>query len=284
MARLMDFSRERGIPLTFRSGGTSLNGQGQGDGILVDSRHHWRGVEVLEEGAGRSRPAGHDPRPRQPRADSARPQARPRSGLDRHRDDGRGARQQLRRDALRDDQGHLLDAALAALRAAVGNDDRHRRARRSRALRRRRARARRRPGGDPGRDPRRRRSARADPAQVRDQEHDRLPALCLPRRRRAARDLPAPARRLRGHARVRLRGDARDGAAAAEDDDRLGPLPRHREGRGPGRRSRRRGSDRGRADGGAGVARRRALDSRDARVLEGARPGERGAADRVRGR
>ena len=51
MAKLMGFSREQGIPLVFRSGGTSLNGQGQGDGILVDTRHNWRGLEVLEHGA-----------------------------------------------------------------------------------------------------------------------------------------------------------------------------------------------------------------------------------------
>src|SRR5213075_3534642 len=31
-------------------GGTSLNGQGQTDGILVDVRRHWRGVEVLDGG------------------------------------------------------------------------------------------------------------------------------------------------------------------------------------------------------------------------------------------
>ena len=78
-----------------------------------------------------------------------------------------------------------------------------------------RAGARRRPRRDPRRDPRRRRAERAHPPQVRDQEHDRLPALRLPRRRRAAGDLPPPARRLRGHARLRRRGGLRDRAAAA---------------------------------------------------------------------
>ena len=33
-------------PSTFRAGGTSLNGQGQTDGILVDVRRHFRGVAV----------------------------------------------------------------------------------------------------------------------------------------------------------------------------------------------------------------------------------------------
>ena len=37
-----------------------------------------------------------------------------------------------------------------------------------------------------------------------------------------------PAGRLGGHARLRLRGDARDGAGAAGDDPGLGPLSEHR--------------------------------------------------------
>ena len=45
-------------------------------------------------------------------------------------------------------------------------------------------------------------AARAHRAQVRDQEHHRLPAVRLPRRRHAARDLPAAARRLGGDARA----------------------------------------------------------------------------------
>ncbi|HYQ78878.1 MAG TPA: FAD-binding and (Fe-S)-binding domain-containing protein, partial [Solirubrobacterales bacterium] len=36
---------------TFRAGGTSLNGQGQSDGILVDVRKHWGGVRVEDDGA-----------------------------------------------------------------------------------------------------------------------------------------------------------------------------------------------------------------------------------------
>ncbi len=40
-----------GIPPTFRAGGTSLNGQGQSDGILLDVRRHFGGVSVEEEGA-----------------------------------------------------------------------------------------------------------------------------------------------------------------------------------------------------------------------------------------
>ncbi|HYN30773.1 MAG TPA: FAD-binding and (Fe-S)-binding domain-containing protein [Dermatophilaceae bacterium] len=39
-----------GIPITFRSGGTSLSGQAGTDGILVDTRKHFRSIEVLDEG------------------------------------------------------------------------------------------------------------------------------------------------------------------------------------------------------------------------------------------
>ncbi|MFL5906934.1 MAG: FAD-binding and (Fe-S)-binding domain-containing protein [Solirubrobacterales bacterium] len=50
VAKVLDFGRRSGVPVTFRAGGTSLNGQSQTDGILVDVRRHWSGVEVLEEG------------------------------------------------------------------------------------------------------------------------------------------------------------------------------------------------------------------------------------------
>jgi D-lactate dehydrogenase len=51
VARLIAFGREREIPVTLRSGGTSLNGQGQADGILVDVRRHFKGVSVADDGA-----------------------------------------------------------------------------------------------------------------------------------------------------------------------------------------------------------------------------------------
>jgi D-lactate dehydrogenase len=51
VAKLLAFGRERGIPVTFRAGGTSLNGQGQTDGILVDVRRHFRGLAIEEDGA-----------------------------------------------------------------------------------------------------------------------------------------------------------------------------------------------------------------------------------------
>ncbi|MFF5408319.1 FAD-binding and (Fe-S)-binding domain-containing protein [Streptomyces misionensis] len=47
---LMAGARAAGVPLTLRSGGTSLAGQSGGDGILVDVRSHWRAAEVLDDG------------------------------------------------------------------------------------------------------------------------------------------------------------------------------------------------------------------------------------------
>ena len=51
VAKVLRFGRDRGIPVTFRAGGTSLNGQGQSDGILVDVRKHFGGVRVEDDGA-----------------------------------------------------------------------------------------------------------------------------------------------------------------------------------------------------------------------------------------
>ncbi|GAA4890394.1 FAD-binding and (Fe-S)-binding domain-containing protein [Tessaracoccus lubricantis] len=42
---------ECGWPLTLRAGGTSLSGQAQAAGLAVDVRRHFRGIEVLDEGA-----------------------------------------------------------------------------------------------------------------------------------------------------------------------------------------------------------------------------------------
>jgi D-lactate dehydrogenase len=51
VAKVLAFGRRAGIPVTFRAGGTSLNGQGQTDGILVDVRRHFGGIAVLQDGA-----------------------------------------------------------------------------------------------------------------------------------------------------------------------------------------------------------------------------------------
>src|SRR3954469_1668415 len=51
VAALLRVSGERGVPLTFRSGGTSLSGQATADGVLVDTRRNFRQIEVLDDGA-----------------------------------------------------------------------------------------------------------------------------------------------------------------------------------------------------------------------------------------
>ena len=51
VAKTLAYGRENGIPVVFRAGGTSLNGQGQCDGILVDVRRYFGGVAVEDGGA-----------------------------------------------------------------------------------------------------------------------------------------------------------------------------------------------------------------------------------------
>jgi D-lactate dehydrogenase len=51
VAKALALARRRGMPLTFRAAGTSLNGQAQSAGILVDVRRHFAGVAVEAGGA-----------------------------------------------------------------------------------------------------------------------------------------------------------------------------------------------------------------------------------------
>jgi D-lactate dehydrogenase len=51
VAKVLVYGRAKGIPVTFRAGGSSLNGQGQSEGILVDVRRHFGGVAVEDDGA-----------------------------------------------------------------------------------------------------------------------------------------------------------------------------------------------------------------------------------------
>ena len=50
VAKVLAYGRRTSTPVVFRAGGTSLNGQGQTDGILVDVRRHFRGVAVEGDG------------------------------------------------------------------------------------------------------------------------------------------------------------------------------------------------------------------------------------------
>jgi len=51
VAKVMRYGRENGVPVVFRAGGSSLNGQSQTDGILIDVQRHFGGVEVRDDGA-----------------------------------------------------------------------------------------------------------------------------------------------------------------------------------------------------------------------------------------
>jgi D-lactate dehydrogenase len=50
VGQLLRASAAQGMPLTFRSGGTSLSGQALTDGVLVDVRRNFKGIEVLDNG------------------------------------------------------------------------------------------------------------------------------------------------------------------------------------------------------------------------------------------
>ncbi|MEU2669313.1 FAD-binding and (Fe-S)-binding domain-containing protein [Streptomyces sp. NPDC007164] len=51
ISAILSYAHGRGREVVFRAAGTSLNGQAQGEDILVDVRHHWAGIEVLADGA-----------------------------------------------------------------------------------------------------------------------------------------------------------------------------------------------------------------------------------------
>ncbi|MEU3772571.1 FAD-binding and (Fe-S)-binding domain-containing protein [Streptomyces sp. NPDC032472] len=50
VSAVLSYAHGRGREVVFRAAGTSLNGQAQGEDILVDVRRHWAGIEVLEGG------------------------------------------------------------------------------------------------------------------------------------------------------------------------------------------------------------------------------------------
>ena len=132
----------------------------QTDGILVDVRRHWGGVEVARR---RRRASGSDPAPCSATSTACSRRYGRRLGPDPASTDIATVGGVIANNSggmrCGVDRRLLPDGALADVRAAVGDGDRHRRARRGGALRRRRARARRRARGDPRRDPRRRRPA-----------------------------------------------------------------------------------------------------------------------------
>ncbi len=51
VAALLRIGAQHRVPLTFRSAGTSLSGQAVTAGVLVDTRRHFRAIEILDDGA-----------------------------------------------------------------------------------------------------------------------------------------------------------------------------------------------------------------------------------------
>lgn len=51
VARALAVAARHEVPVTFRSGGTSLSGQAGTEGMLIDTRRNFRGIEVLDAGA-----------------------------------------------------------------------------------------------------------------------------------------------------------------------------------------------------------------------------------------
>jgi len=52
--KIFAYAKEKRLPVTIRASGSSLSGQAQGDGILIEARRHWGGGNV-EEGGSRLR-------------------------------------------------------------------------------------------------------------------------------------------------------------------------------------------------------------------------------------
>ncbi len=179
VAKVFEYGRRQGIPVTLRAGGTSLNGQAQGDGILVDVRRHWSGVQVEDGGArARVKPgtllgyanrvlASHQ---RKLGPDPASTDIACVGGVIANNSGG------MRCGTTRDSYSTVRELSFVL---PVRNRDRHGGTGRRGGVRAPRAGAGERSRGDPRRDQGGRRALGADPEEVRDQEHDRLPALCF---------------------------------------------------------------------------------------------------------
>ena len=136
VAKAMSYGARSGVPVTFRAGGTSLNGQSQGDGSC-------RRPAPLRGREGRGRRPASRVRPGtvlgRANAFLVRQGFKlgPDPGQHRRRNGRRRDREQLGRDAVRHLARLLQHGALDDARPAVGNRDRHGRPRRGGAFRRR---------------------------------------------------------------------------------------------------------------------------------------------------
>ena len=181
LAALMRLSRELGLPVSFRSGGTSLSGQASTQALLLDTRRHFRAHRGPRPGPAGTRPARRDRSAGQRAAGPARPPAGTGPGQRGGLHDGRGDRRQLQRHVLRHGIQRLQHHRVGRAGAAERHRPRHRLARRRRAAAGARAAA----VGGPGRPARpgtrRPGGGRGDRPPVRDQEHHGLRAERLHR-------------------------------------------------------------------------------------------------------
>ena len=215
VGRLFATARRAGVPLTFRSGGTSLSGQAVTGGILADTRRHFRRVEVVDDGA-RVR-VGPGATIRQVNArlaaygrklgpDPASEGACTLGGVVANNSSGMACGTVANSYATLESLTLVLPSGTVVDTGAPDADAR---------LRGPGARAARGPRPDPRPAPRRRHVARQDRAAVLDEEHDGLRAQLVPRPHPSGRRAGAPRGGQRGHARVHRRDRHAHGAAAA---------------------------------------------------------------------
>ncbi len=172
--------------------------------------------------------AGRHRRRRQSPAGAVRAQDRPRSGVDRRRDDRRHRGQQRQRHVLRHGRQQLPDARRDARRARRRCRARHRGSGKRRGLPLLACGA----AGDPrrarARDEGQCRAGGTHPAQVPDQEHDRLQPQCARRLRRPGRHPDSPDDRLGGDAGLHLRDHLPHRARAPVQGERVHRIQRSR--------------------------------------------------------
>lgn len=118
VAAAMAAAKRHKVAVNFRSGGTSLSGQGLTNGVMVDARRSFRGIEVLDGGR-KVRPAWGDDRRRQFRPCQVRTQTRPRPGVVSGMHPRRSAGRQLLGYELRHRRQFLPHPRLHDLRVGI---------------------------------------------------------------------------------------------------------------------------------------------------------------------
>ena len=222
---LFRFSRQSGLPMTFRASGTSLSGQAISDGILVEVARHWRSIQVLEGGARIKVQPGvigaHVNLALRPYRSKMGPD--PASiatctvgGILSNNSSGMCCGVVQNAYHTLDSLTFVLPSGTVIDTAAPDADDQFRTQEPALA---------RGPPGPEGRDRGQPGPDRADPDQVPDEEHhglfaQRLHRLCPP-----GGHLPQPAGRLRRHPRLHRRGGVAHRAGSAGQGHRLPAVP-----------------------------------------------------------